>query len=166
MINFVFGISGEDQSPVLRELWAQGSNSIAVPKGMSERLIFLVLKELLPKSRDTRPYTHIAATRNGETRFFSIPDIIYIESRRNQICIVTGEEEFEVYGTLRAIEKVFEAIGFIKIHGSYIISLMHLRKYNGRSVWMDDETVINIGRRYLESFRTKVRNLQTVYFVN
>ena len=167
MVNFVFGISGEDQIPLLQELWKDyGGANIAIPKDMSERMIVHILQELFRKNRALKSCTHIAATRNGSTRLFAISEILYVESRRNHICFVTEQEVFEVYGSLREIEHIFARLGFLRIHGSFLISLLHIREYNARFVRMSDQTQINIGRRYLGQFRTAIKERPAIYFVN
>lgn len=162
MVNIVLGIEGVDQDPVLQELSDQGGRNIAVPAEISEKVILRIVRELLLRSRPQSNIVFLAATKNGETRFFRFAEILYIESRGNLVCIVTAADAFEFYGSLCGIEKIAEGFGFVRIHGSFLISLIHIRAYNARFVRMDNGMVINIGRRFLAPFREAVNRLAMV----
>ena len=163
MVNIVFAIQGVDQNPVLQELSDYGGTNIVVPREMSEQILFRIVTELLQRSRLRSTSTIIAAARGGETRFFQISEICYIESCGNRFCIVTRREVFEVYGSLRQVGKSFEGLGFIRVHGSFLISLRHVRSYSASCVEMDDGTTISIGRRFQQPFREAVRKLPVIH---
>ena len=60
------------------------------------------------------------------------------------------------------IEQAISSYGFIRIHGSFLISIFHIRAYNARSVIMDDGKQINIGRKYQEHFRKTIQTMNVI----
>ena len=163
MVNLVFGIEGKNPDPVISELEFldyKGRN-IFIPQQLSERILLYFLKELLSRYPVCTMHMQmkISATRNSETHLFPIREIRYLESVGNLVSIVSTNEVFEVYATLRRIETAIKSFGFIQIHGSFLISVFHIRSYNARCVTMDDGKEINIGRKYIRDFRKTVRSL-------
>ena len=162
MINLVLELEGNNLSPVLQELSDYGGRNIVIPREISEQVIYRTVRDLLQQSRVNRSISFLSATKNGETRFFQVREICYLESSRNLLCIRTVQGRYEVYGTLRRVEPVIRNLGFVRVHGSFLISLMHIRAYNARSVEMDDGTRINIGRGFLKEFRKAVKGIKAV----
>ena len=164
MVNLVFGIEGDDFNPVVQELefTDYDSRSIFVPHQVSERVLFEFLQMLTSQNRIRHEETRVSATRNSETRLFHIREIRYLESLGNLVSIAAEQEIFETYGTLTKIEQAISSYGFIRIHGSFLISIFHIRAYNARSVIMDDGKQINIGRKYQEHFRKTIQTMNVI----
>ncbi len=164
MVNLVFGIEGENLDPVIQELEFSDydGRSIFIPNQLAERTLLNFLQMVTRCCRIRSEETRFCATRNSETRLFYIREIRYLESQGNLVCIAAEQELFEVYGSLTKIEKAISSFGFIRIHGSFLVSVFHIKAYSARSVVMDDGKQINIGRTYLESFRRAIQSLRVV----
>lgn len=76
-----------------------------------------------------------------------VVDIIYIESIRNNIKIVTKEKEFVIRKSLSEIEERLLPPSFLRIHRSFIISVSKIDEYSSSHVKLGKHT-INIGRNY------------------
>jgi len=98
MINLVLELEGNNLSPVLQELSDYGGRNIVIPREISEQVIFRTVSDMLQHSRVNRSVSFLSATRNGETRFFQVREIRYLESSRNLLCICTVQGRYEVYG--------------------------------------------------------------------
>ena len=167
MVNLVFGIDGDNLDPMIQELefLDYAGRSIFIPHQLSERTLLDFLQMLTQYSRILSEETRVCATRNSETRLFYIRDIRYLESQGNLVIIAAEHEVFEIYGALTKIEQAISSFGFIRIHGSFLISVFHIKAYSARSVVMDDGKQINIGRGYLEGFRKTIQTLNVVELV-
>ena len=164
MVNLVFGIEGDNLNPVIQELefTDYDGRSILIPHQFSERILLEFLQILIHQNRVRHEETRISATRNSETRLFHLREIRYLESLGNLISISAEHEIFETYGSLTRIEKAISSYGFIRIHGSFLISVFHIKAYSARCVIMDDGKQINIGRRYIDGFRESIQSLHIV----
>ena len=58
----------------------------------------------------------------------SIRDILYFESKKRKIYIITEKEMFELYGKLNDIEKSLKAskIAFLRVHQSFLVNYKHV----------------------------------------
>lgn len=59
-----------------------------------------------------------------------IKDILYFESQKRKIFIVTEEERYCMYGKLNDVEKQLKncKVPFLRIHQSYLVNYMHIVK--------------------------------------
>jgi len=165
MINLVFGIEGDNMDPVVQELEFSDydSRSIFVPQQLSAQMLPDFLRLLIRNSSLIRQEeTRICAARNSETRLFYLREIRYLEAQGNLVSIAAEEEQFVIYGTLSRIEQAISSFGFIRIHGSFLVSVSHIRSFTARSVFMDDGKQINIGRKYQEGFRRAIQSLKAI----
>lgn len=55
-----------------------------------------------------------------------ISDIIYFESQRNNVKMVTKNKEYIYRTTLKAVERELEGKGFIRIHSGYLLNLKYI----------------------------------------
>ena len=161
MVNVIFEFEGGNLNPVLDSV-AAGSQNLFVPKEISKTVIEYIFREISRLSKEKEARVILAATRNGETRLFQVGEVIYAEAVGNLVNICTGEDEFEFYGTLCKVEEIISGLGFVRIHGSYIISLRHIKSLKSRCVIMEGGKEINIGRKYLDRFREAVSELKVV----
>lgn len=83
-------------------------------------------------------------------------DIVYFESDRKHIKVMcTNGEEGKFVGKINELAAQLP-FSFSMIAKSYIINLRHIRECKKNCVTMDDGQVINIGRKYKDSFNTKI----------
>ena len=77
----------------------------------------------------------------------SFQDIVYIESQREYIKIVTTKQEFLTKMSTQEIESLLPPALFMRAHRSYIISLKKIESYTADTVEVNG-VVIPIGRGY------------------
>lgn len=95
---------------------------------------------------------------NGFTMGKMIKDIIYFESKRPKVIMVTIDEEYIFRSRLDQVQANIEksAENFIRVSKSYYINARYIKGYVSREVTMINGAVIPISRKYLEEFRKKV----------
>ena len=156
MFNIVVSFDKCNLNPLLDCLGREDRNLFFTGKPV-DRNILDFLGRLIRNQEKSE--VKIYASRFSEIEVFDINDIYYFESFGNLKCINSKNESFEFYGTLAQIEKATENLGFVRINNSYIISLKHIKKANARSVQMDNDKTINVGRKYTGKYRTAVYNV-------
>ena len=75
----------------------------------------------------------------------TIGEILYFESNRRKVKIITEKENFELYGKLNDIEKSLERskVAFLRVHQSFLVSYKHVEEIGY------DFVVLNNGKEYL-----------------
>ena len=76
-----------------------------------------------------------------------IDDILYIESDRNYITIVTKQGKHSYIDSLKNWSDKLDASRFVQVHKSFIINAKHVAKISGNEVYIE-ENRIPIGRTY------------------
>lgn len=76
----------------------------------------------------------------------SIRDILYFESKKRKIYIITKKEMFELYGKLNDIEKSLKAskIAFLRVHQSFLVNYKHVDGLAYDFIVMDNGKRISI----------------------
>ncbi|BBF42061.1 two-component response regulator [Lachnospiraceae bacterium KM106-2] len=85
-----------------------------------------------------------------------ISDIIYFESQRRIINIVTKQGEFSYYDKLDSVEEYIKKRNnnFIRIHKSFFVNSYHITKFEYAKVHMDNDAILPIS----ENKRIKIRD--------
>jgi len=161
MLNIVVELDSSNLNPVL-DSFGMGSKNCVIPRESSEAVIMRILEELSRDRERKRTGVSLSATRCGETRFFPVGEIYYMESFRNLVSIISEKGSFEFYSALYKVEEATKRLGFFRISNSYIISLHHVRKIRKGYVQLDNGKEINIGRKYRNSFREAVTKKSVV----
>lgn len=79
-----------------------------------------------------------------------VRDILYFESKRRKVYIVTEKETFEFYGKLNEIEESLRASKgiFLRIHQSFLINYKHIKGLAYDFAVMDNEERLSISEDY------------------
>lgn len=80
-----------------------------------------------------------------------IDDIRYIEGLGNYINVYLSDRKITTYISLRDFLEELPEKQFIRIHKSYIVSILHIKSFENHQVKLDDKT-IPIGKTYKEKF--------------
>ena len=80
----------------------------------------------------------------------SITDIIFIEGLKDYVVIHTPEQKIIAKSTMIAIEKKLPGDKFLRIHRSYIVSLLHIDAFTATSIEIGKKE-LTIGRSYKQS---------------
>jgi len=84
----------------------------------------------------------------GEYRQIAIHDIRYFDIYKNLVAVHFKNEKFEFLSTLSRISNQLCERNFIRIHRSYMVSLVHIRRFMYEEVEMSCGTKLPVGRSY------------------
>src|SRR5215203_971583 len=105
-------------------------------------------KKELPESSEIRDYLFLNVQKKKVKILFS--EIVYIESQREYIKIVTTKKEYLSKMGTQEIEELLPPHLFKRIHRSFIVSLSKIESYTADSVEVNGIS-IPVGRGYRES---------------
>ncbi len=87
----------------------------------------------------------------------NIHDILYVESIRDYIKIVTDHQTVMTKGKLSDLETSFREVGIIRIHRSLMINIHKIDSFNLNEVYINGVS-LPIGRQYKELFSQIMEN--------
>jgi two-component system, LytTR family, response regulator len=87
-------------------------------------------------------------------------DILYIQSLKDYVRIVTTSQQLITYHTLQSILDKLPATEFVRIHKSYIVQVAMVESIEGNMVHIK-KTELPIGRNYRKNLLTYVKNSST-----
>ena len=87
----------------------------------------------------------------SETFQIKIDEIKYIEGLGNYVNVYLSDRKIVTYISLQDILKKLPEKQFIRIHKSYIVSIIHIKSFESHQVKLVDKT-IPIGKNYKEKF--------------
>jgi DNA-binding LytR/AlgR family response regulator len=85
--------------------------------------------------------------------------ILYIEAFNNYIKIVTPDKTYMPVMTLKTIESLLSASGFIRIHKSFIVSISKIKSFNSEKA-VTDRKQIPVGRSYRREFLDRMASVK------
>lgn len=90
-----------------------------------------------------------------------LSDIVYFESRRPYIDVVSKDDVATFRGRLDDIEHQIEELKgcFVRVNKSYLVNTKYINSYTTKVVSLYDGNVINISRKYLQEFISKMHKL-------
>ena len=91
------------------------------------------------------------------TKIF-LDSIVYLESQKDHLKIVSAEESFTTRGTMAYYEQWLPKNEFSRVHSSYLVALSKIKAYTDEDVEMNDGTLIPIGELYRKTFRQVLQN--------
>lgn len=89
-------------------------------------------------------------------------DILYIESLKDYIKVITTLENYLVHRSMISIVEELPSEIFIRIHRSFTISINKIKSIEGNSVEIDNRR-IPIGRNYLQFVKQKILNNNNLF---
>lgn len=92
----------------------------------------------------------------GSTAHIPIKDIVYFESKRNEVLITTTRGQESYYGTLLLVwQNVQNLNQFIMPHRSFVFNLHHLSIKSYKVIIKKTGETFNIGEKYREDTRNR-----------
>lgn len=88
----------------------------------------------------------------------NLNDILYIESLKDYIKVITTIGDYVVHKSLSAITEELPQSNFIRIHRSYSISINKINALEGNTVEITGRK-IPIGRNYLKQTKERILNI-------
>jgi DNA-binding LytR/AlgR family response regulator len=83
-----------------------------------------------------------------------LDSIIYLESQKDHVKIVTGDDIFTTRGTMSYYEQWLPKTEFSRVHRSYLVSVSKIKTYTDEDVEMSDDKRIPVGELYRKAFRS------------
>ena len=88
---------------------------------------------------------------NGEVIDIPLKSILYIESNLRTVIIHVqkgkGKGQYSCYATISDLERQLEPQGFLRIHKSYLVNMLHLKKYQCHDATLSDGTTLRVSAR-------------------
>ncbi|TDX01973.1 LytR/AlgR family response regulator transcription factor [Dinghuibacter silviterrae] len=89
---------------------------------------------------------------NRELVRIYLKDILYIESIKDYVRIVTGAQQYVTYQRIGYMEEKLPSDKFLRVHKSFIVSVEHIDSYNADTVTVGGHP-LPLGRNYRDAFR-------------
>lgn len=85
----------------------------------------------------------------------SLPETLYIETgESHNVRIIRKDGEIQFPASLTYLTEVLPDNWFARCHNSYLVNLEHVREVEKRELYLDDGSVIPIGRKYYKEFQS------------
>ena len=101
---------------------------------------------------------HIFLKVNKKLIKINLNDILYIESLKDYIKVITTIGDYVVHKSLTAITEELPQSNFIRIHRSYTISINKVIALEGNTVEISNRK-IPIGRNYVKQTKERIFNI-------
>ncbi len=88
--------------------------------------------------------------------------ILYICSNNKQINIVTSDEIYSHYGSIRSIHGKYDKDGFWSVHNSYIVNIKYADRIRDDEIVMCNGDRIPVSRGYRSELKRRLLNLNEV----
>lgn len=97
-----------------------------------------------------------------------IRDILYFESKRRKVYIVTEKEVLELYGKLNDIEKSLKAskTAFLRVHQSFLVNYKHVDGLAYDFVVMDNGKRISISEDRRRQISEQYCAMEDIFYVD
>lgn len=97
-----------------------------------------------------------------------VRDIIYFESKKRKVFIVTEEETFELYGKLNEIESSLKSckVSFLRVHQSFLVNYKHVKGQSYDLVVMDNGKEIPISEDRRKMISAQYCSMEDTFYVD
>ncbi|CAN0589838.1 unnamed protein product [Ectocarpus sp. 12 AP-2014] len=85
-----------------------------------------------------------------------LKDVLFLESLKNNIKVVTTEKEHLFYGSISNLEEILKDHAFLRVHRSFVVNLNYVESFTTSSVAIRENT-IPIGRKYKAEVLKKLK---------
>lgn len=97
-----------------------------------------------------------------------VREILYFESNKRKVSIVTKKEVFVVYGKLNSIEKILKQskVPFLRVHQSYLVNYKHVECQSYDCVIMDNGKKISISEDRRKLIGEQYCSMEDTFYVD
>lgn len=97
-----------------------------------------------------------------------IRDILYFESNKRKVFIVTEEGNFELYGKLNEIESGLKSckVSFLRVHQSFLVNYRHVKGQSYDFVVMDNGKRISISEDRRRMISEQYCSMEDTFYVD
>ena len=116
-----------------------------VRKSSLERDLLKAVKKYVQTVR--KVLIRYRAKEGMEQRWVQMGDVLFIEgSGHNLMMKMIGQEQYQIYGSLKIMEKKFSPLGFVRIHKNYLVNARYVKEVGARYVRLTEGTELDIGK--------------------
>lgn len=134
-------------------------------KPVNEKLMETCFKAAIDDINDADFYFRYSYKRVN----YKVPvrDILYFESNRRKILIVTQKDIYELYGKLNEIESSLESckISFLRVHQSFLVNYKHVDGLAYNFVIMDNGKKISISEDRRKVISEQYCSMEDTFYV-
>ncbi len=105
--------------------------------------------EAMPDKKNGADFIYLRVDRKLVKIFLA--DVLYIESARDYVKVVTKDKNYITRQTISSVEAMLSGNEFIRIHRSYIISVSKIKSFSNEQVDIGNKE-LPIGKFYKNSF--------------
>jgi DNA-binding LytR/AlgR family response regulator len=121
-----------------------------------ERFLLSKKKKSPEQTSEGKTFSFKYNYQNMQLAFHSI---LYIEAFDNYIRIVTPDKTYMPVMTMKTIENLLPASGFVRVHKSFIVAVSKIKSFNSEQV-VTERKKIPVGRHYRRDFLDKMEALK------
>ena len=98
----------------------------------------------------------------------AVRDILYFESKKRKVFIVTEEETFELYGKLNEIESSLKncKVSFLRVHQSFLVNYKNVKCQSYNFVVMDNGKEIPISEDRRKIISAQYCSMEDTFYVD
>ena len=134
------------------------------PEGYEVHAFRYILKSKIHEKLDESLHlalSHFQSSRetmkiqiNGELIDILLSEILYFESKQHTVIAYVQKgaqgkriKEYSFYATLSSVEQLLEQSGFLRIHKSYLVNMMHIKKYQCTEAVLSNGSVLRVSEK-------------------
>lgn len=88
----------------------------------------------------------------GDTQAVNLNDVYYIESSRKDVYIHKADEEIIYHRSITEMEEQLSKFGFFRCHRSYLVNMQKVKKFDSKTVYLDDGRTVPMGPKKFQNF--------------
>ncbi len=94
---------------------------------------------------------------NGEKKYFVMEDIYYLKADGNYTYICMKDNEYLVGDRLNIWMERMKQAPIVRIHKSYMVNLLHVKRWDVKKVILMNDAELTIGRQYRSTAKERYR---------
>ncbi len=104
-------------------------------------------------------YFYIKGDVKGNLTRIDCSNITYIEAALNYVIIHMADEKKHItYLTMNELSDQLSGEKFLRVHKSFIINQDKIKAVAGNNIYMDEGTILSLGKTYRDDFYEKINN--------
>lgn len=100
------------------------------------------------------PQYHVFRCERQDYRL-PLAEIYYFESDAHYVLLHTKEKSYRYLQNFSALMPLLPLTDFVRIHGSFIVHLAHVRRFSKKNVYLTNGATLSISRRYLSEIEQR-----------
>lgn len=85
--------------------------------------------------------------------YIALEDIYYLEAEGNYTKLYEKDEMQLINENLKRWQKKTEMLPFVRVHKSYLVNMLHVKRWEASKVTMENGAVLSVGRQYAKEAR-------------